>query len=57
LSAKVLVANVWLWVNVIAEVKRREDQRGAIALVPWSVALLAVAALIDLDRLIADAAR
>jgi hypothetical protein len=57
LCAKILVANVWFWVDIVAEIKRRKYNGGAIAGVPWSVALLAIAALIDLNRLIADAAR
>jgi hypothetical protein len=57
LCAEVLVADVWFWVDIVAEIKRREYNGGAIAGVSRSVTLLAVAALIDLDRLIADAAR
>jgi len=57
LCAKVLVADLGVNMDVIAQIKRCKYQSGAIALVPWSVALLAVAALVDLNRLVANAAR
>jgi hypothetical protein len=57
LCAKVLVSNVRLRVYVISQIERRENQRGTIAGVAGAVTLLAVAALVDLYRLIADAAR